>query len=165
MIRSIIFFVSFLFLVTFSHAQKAVEGFQWYHPEADAKAEIAKAVKQAKKEHKHVILQVGGNWCIWCKRLHNLMDSNATVHNYLDSNFILVPVNYSKENKNLEVLKTLGYPQRFGYPVLVVLDEKGNRLHTQNSGYLEEGKRHSPAKVLEFLKHWSPAALDPKNYK
>jgi hypothetical protein len=28
----------------------------------------------------------------------------------------------------------------------------GRRLHTQNSGYLEEGKGHSKAKGMEFFK-------------
>ena len=50
-------------------------------------------------------------------------------------------------------------------PVFVILDKNGNRIHTQNSAYLEEGKGHSPKKVLEFLKHWSPASIDPKSYK
>jgi len=49
-------------------------------------------------------------------------------------------------------LSGLGYPQRFGFPVFVVLDDKGNRLHTHNSDYPEEGKYHSKEKVLEFLK-------------
>ncbi len=37
-----------------------------YNPDADAKADIAQAVKQAKAEGKNVLLQIGGNWCPWC---------------------------------------------------------------------------------------------------
>jgi len=33
-----------------------------YDPMADAKKEIADAVKKAKAENKHVFIQVGGNW-------------------------------------------------------------------------------------------------------
>ena len=33
-----------------------------YNPSADAKADIQKAVAQAKLESKHVLLQIGGNW-------------------------------------------------------------------------------------------------------
>jgi hypothetical protein len=74
-------------------------------------------------------------------------------------------VNYSKENKNPDILADLGYPQRFGFPVLVILDGNGNRLHTQNSAYLEQEKAYSMETVIEFLKQWTPAALDPENYK
>jgi len=74
-------------------------------------------------------------------------------------------LNTSRENKNSDILADLCYPQRFGFPVLVVLDAEGKRLHTQNSAYLEQEKSYSPEKVFEFLKHWTPAAIDPKNYQ
>jgi hypothetical protein len=62
-------------------------------------------------------------------------------------------------------LKDLGFPQRFGFPVFVILGADGNRLHTQNSAYLEEGKGHSVEKIKEFLEAWTVKALDPTNYK
>jgi len=136
-----------------------------YHPEADAKAEIAAAVKKAAAEHKHVLLQFGGNWCIWCLRFHDLVKGDADLTKALDDNYVAVHVNWSPEQKNEDILASLGYPQRFGFPVFVVLDAKGNRLHTENSSYLEEGNGHSKRKVMEFFKDWSPKALDPESYK
>lgn len=136
-----------------------------YHPDADAKADIAAAVKKAAASHKNVLLQLGGNWCIWCIYFNDLVKNDAELDKYLRANYVVVHVNYSPENKNEQVLADLGYPQRFGFPVFVVLDDKGKRLHTQNSAYLEEGKGHSKAKVLEFFQNWSPAAIDPKSYE
>ena len=63
------------------------------------------------------------------------------------------------------MLASLGYPQRFGFPVFVILDGEGNRLHTQNSTNLEMGKGHSTQKVLNFFNNWSKSAIDPKIYK
>ena len=37
-------------------------------------------------------------------------------------------------------------------------------IHTQNSGYLEEGKSYNTKTVIGFLNDWSPKALDPKQY-
>ncbi|QXV66585.1 thioredoxin family protein [Mucilaginibacter sp. 21P] len=145
-------------------AQKA-DAPKIYNPAADAKADITSAIKKANAEHKNVLLQIGGNWCIWCLRFNNLVTTDADLSKYLADNYVVLHVNYSPENKNEKVLASLGYPQRFGFPVFVVLDGEGNRLHTQNSGYLEEGKGHSKAKVMEFLQGWSPAALDPKSYE
>ncbi|MCC8426133.1 thioredoxin family protein [Mucilaginibacter sp. UR6-11] len=136
-----------------------------YNPAADAKAEIAAAVKQAAASHKNVFLQIGGNWCIWCLYFNDLVKKDAELDKYLRENYVVVHVNYSPENKNEQVLADLGYPQRFGFPVFVVLDDKGKRLHTQNSAYLEEGRGHSKAKVMEFFHNWSPAAIDPETYK
>jgi hypothetical protein len=65
---------------------------------------------------------------------------------------------------NEEIMASLGYPQRFGFPVFIILDGKGNRIHTQSSGYLEQGKGYNTVLVNEFFNQWSPAALDPKTY-
>lgn len=136
-----------------------------YHPEADAKADIKAAIEKAGKEGKHVLLQIGGNWCVWCLRFNDKVNSNDTLKTALEKNYITYHLNYSKENKNEDVLASLGYPQRFGFPVFVVLDGKGNRIHTQSSGYLESGKGHGTEQVLDFFNQWSPAALDPKTYE
>lgn len=136
-----------------------------YNPAADAKADIEAAVQKAAKEGKHVLLQIGGNWCSWCILFHNKVSSNDTLKTALENNYVSYHLNYSQENKNEEILASLGYPERFGFPVFVILDGKGNRLHTQNSVYLEQGKGHSTSAVLEFFNHWSPKAIDPKTYK
>jgi hypothetical protein len=73
-------------------------------------------------------------------------------------------VNYSKENKNLPLLKELEFPQRFGFPCLVVINKDGKRIHTQDTSYLESGEGYDPKKVLGFLNSWSVKALDPSAY-
>ena len=78
----------------------------------------------------------------------------------------MLKLNYSKENKNLAVLKTLDYPQRFGFPVIVITDAAGNRLHTQNSWYLEDEKEsYDREKFVSFLNSWTVKATDPESYK
>ena len=134
-----------------------------YDPTSDAKVEISNAVKKAKKEGKHVFLQIGGNWCGWCLAFDKKVKSNDTLRKALEKNFVVYHVNFSKENKNLDILASLGYPQRFGFPVFVILDGQGNRLHTQNSTNLEIGKGHSTQKTLNFFNNWSQSAIDPKN--
>jgi hypothetical protein len=81
------------------------------------------------------------------------------------ANYIIAHVNYSKENQNLALLEKLQYPQRFGFPVFLILNEKGERIHTQNSAYLEKGDGYDKGKIVEFLTAWSKSALDPKQYK
>jgi len=135
-----------------------------YNPTADAKTEIQVAMNKALAENKHVLLQVGGNWCSWCIKFHKLINADQKLDSVLKANYVFVLVNYSPENKNLEILKDLEFPQRFGFPVLVVLDAKGKRLHTQDSGLLESGDGYDTKKVFGFLKGWGPVALDPLKY-
>jgi len=136
-----------------------------YNPYASVEKDVASALVKAKKENKHVLLQIGGNWCVWCYRFHDFVTTDTTLKDLLESNYVLYDLNYSKENKNLDYLKKLGYPQRFGFPALVVLDANGNRIHTQDSGLLEKGKGYDFDKVKSFLLNWAPSAFDEKKYK
>lgn len=145
-------------------AQEPVAKPKLYHPEADAKQEITNALAKAKAEGKHVFLQIGGNWCVWCLRFNKLVTENKEISTILKQNYVTLHVNYSKENKNAEVLASLGYPQRFGFPVFVILDTTGTRIHTQNSAYLESGEGHSAKLVSEFLQAWTPKAISPDTY-
>ncbi|NOU58227.1 thioredoxin family protein [Marinifilum caeruleilacunae] len=142
-----------------------VMGQKIYNPQADAKKDILEAVAKAKKEGKHVLIQVGGNWCPWCIKMHKYLHGEEEITKLLNDNYIFLEVNYSKENKNKEVLKDLGFPQRFGFPVMLVLDEQGNRLHTQSTGNLEKDKGYDFDRVKSFLYNWRPDALNPAHYK
>lgn len=133
-----------------------------YNPTADAKADIASAVKKAQNEGKNVLIQVGGNWCPWCIRVHKFMDDDAEIKSYVAANYVFILVNYSKENKNEEVLKSLGNPGRFGFPVFVVLNSKGETIHIQDSSFLEDGKSYSKNKIMGFLKQWTVQAVGSK---
>jgi len=135
-----------------------------YDPKADAIADLIKAIEKAKVEGKHVFVQVGGNWCPWCVKFHGLTDTNAVVKAALEKNFVVVRVNYSKENKNEAALEQLEFPQRFGFPVFVILNGDGKRIHTQSSGYLELGKGYDEKAVVDFLKAWTPEAVNPASY-
>ena len=74
-------------------------------------------------------------------------------------------LNFSKENYNLPTFARMGYPQRFGFPVFIILDGEGKQLHVQNSSYLEKEQSYDRDKVFGFLEDWSPLALDPSRYK
>ena len=136
-----------------------------YNPQANALADVDAAAAKAKKENKHVLVQIGGNWCVWCIRFHNLVNDTPELKKFLEDNYETVLVNYSPENKNVPFLEKYKYPSRFGFPVFLVLDGDGKLLHTQNSGYLEDGKGHSVSKILDFLKNWNYGALLPENNK
>lgn len=125
-----------------------------FDPKADAAKDIAAGVARAKKEKKRVILDVGGEWCIWCHRLDDLFTTNADVMRLLAAKYVVVKVNFSPENKNEAVLSK--YPTISGYPHLFVLDADGKLLHSQDTGLLETGDHHDPDKVITFLKKWAP---------
>ncbi len=139
--------------------------FKLYHPEENAEAGLKKAISAAKAAGKHVFVQIGGNWCIWCARFHEFTTTDKQLDSLINANYVVYHVNYSKENNNKALLAKFDYPQRFGFPVFVVLDGNGKRIHTQDSGLLEEGKGYDRRKVSTFFENWAPKALAPEQYK
>jgi len=136
-----------------------------YNPTADAAKDIEAAVKLAKEQQKHVLIQIGGNWCPWCIKVHKFLAENALLDSIMKADYIFVLVNYSKENRNYDILKKFEYPQRFGFPVFIVLDGDGKRLHTQDSGFLEKEDSYDLKKMKIFLLTWNKGALNPGKYE
>lgn len=132
-----------------------------YHPESNASKELEDAIAKAKKDGKYVLIQAGGNWCKWCIEFHRFCNADIQLDSLIKRNFVWYHLNYSKENKNEAIFKQYRFPQRFGFPVFVILDQNGDLIHTQNSAYLEDGKSsYDKEKVIEFLSSWSPDVFE-----
>ncbi len=130
-----------------------------YDPKSDGDAQIVAALATAKAEHKNVLLMLGANWCIWCHRLHSAFENEPSVKKALRDNYVLVLVDSNWRNgvkRNHAINLRYDNPLKEGLPVLVVLDPDGKKLTLQETGALEEGAIHSPAKVNAFLAQWAP---------
>ena len=156
---SILFLVAiFMFVTSVSGQTDAPKAI--YDETADAMAAIKEAAAQAKSQNKYVFCQVGGNWCPWCLRFADFVQKDTVVAKVLHDNYVYIHVNWSRANKNPEAMRHLGNPARFGFPVFVILDGNGTPLHIQNSSYLEKDKGYDTQKVVDFLRNWSPQAVN-----
>jgi thiol:disulfide interchange protein len=131
---------------------------QTYHSERSAAADIDRAIIEAQKTGKRILLDVGGDWCSWCRALDRLMQENPDVLRIRDRNFVTVPVYYSSENKNGQVLSH--YSKVLGIPHLFVLDETGRLLHSQHMIELQSNGNYTPEKMKEFFSKWSPPSAN-----
>jgi thioredoxin-related protein len=53
--------------------------FNLYNPYENVDSAIKAAEKIAAKEGKHIFLQMGGNWCIWCARFNAFTTSDKKI--------------------------------------------------------------------------------------
>ncbi|MCR5325938.1 MAG: thioredoxin family protein [Bacteroidales bacterium] len=139
-----------------------------YDPSLDQNVQIDQALRQAGSEGKFVICQVGGNWCPWCLRFADFINSDPEISGVINESFVYIHTDYSprefkndpaRKERSEKMMRRLGNPGRFGFPVFVVLDSKGRVLHIQDSSFLEEGNSYDKAKVLRFFRNWTPSAL------
>jgi len=128
-----------------------------YHPKENAAEKIADLIKQAQKENKNIIIQAGGNWCIWCLRFNNYVQNTPELKSIIDKNYLYYHLNWSPENMNEKIFAQYGNPgEEFGYPVFIILDKDGKQIHTQDSAVLEENSGYSLQKVKDFFNAWIP---------
>lgn len=154
--------IVFLLLISVNMLQAQEKKNKLYNPYENADSAITIVKKKAALEGKHILIQIGGNWCSWCIEFNRFTTTDKQMDSLLKADFVIYHLNYSKENLNKKLLEQFGFPQRFGFPVFIVLDNNGKQLHTQNSSYLEKDKSYNKEKVMEFFQHWNAKALDPK---
>jgi thiol:disulfide interchange protein len=124
-----------------------------YSETADPNADIAAALKQARREHKRVILDFGGDWCPDCQVLDIYLHQQPNLK-LLDEHFVLVHVWIGRMDAHVDVAKRYGIPLDKGVPALAVLSPSGTVLYAQKSGEFESMHQMTPASVTEFLEKW-----------
>ncbi|MCD1117000.1 thioredoxin family protein [Chryseobacterium turcicum] len=128
-----------------------------YDAKADAQADINKLIAQAKKEGKNIIIQAGGNWCIWCLRFNQYVQTTPELKKIVDENYLYYHLNYSPDNKNEKVFaKYININEQQFYPFFIILDKNGNKIHVQQSDVLEQDKGYSLEKTKAFFNQWAP---------
>jgi thioredoxin-related protein len=116
--------------------------------------DLTATISRAKAEKKNILIQVGGDWCGWCKLMSSYIESNEKVRNTILPNYLVMKVTENGDHKNAEFLAQ--YPSISGYPHLFVLDGDGKLLHSQDTSELEEGHGYNEPAYLEFLNKWKP---------
>jgi thiol:disulfide interchange protein len=127
---------------------------QIYPENADPKAAIAAGIAQAKREHKRVLIDFGGDWCGDCIVLDIYFHQPVNLA-LLEKNFVLVHV-FIKEtmDSNLELGAKYGVDIAKGVPALSVLDPDGHVIYAQKTGQFNDMRHMDPGSVNEFLNRW-----------
>ncbi|MDY0082808.1 MAG: thioredoxin family protein [Ignavibacteriaceae bacterium] len=144
--------IIFFLLLSFNLSGQNTNTHLKFDPDRNPFDDLKLTIEEAKQSGKRIILDVGGEWCIWCHRIDAFMQNTEGVKSLLEENYIILKVNFSKENKNEKFLSQ--YPAIEGYPHFFILEKDGTLLHSQNTGELEEDKDYSKEKFVEFLNKW-----------
>lgn len=123
-----------------------------YNTEEDGLAKIEELLVECQKQNKKLLIQIGGNWCVWCLRFNHLVTTDKELKKILDKKYIYYHLNYSPENKNEKAFAKYGNPgEKYGYPAFLILDKRGNILTTRKTEDMEESKGYNKEKVRKFL--------------
>jgi len=132
-----------------------------YDPKRDAAEDLQNAILEAERTHKHILLEVGGQWCSWCHTLDKFFQANAGLLNLRERNFVTLKINFSEENQNQDLLS--GYPEIIGFPHIFFLDSHGKLLQSQDTSVLENGKSYNLERLTSVLTKWGPPSRHRSN--
>jgi thiol:disulfide interchange protein len=144
-------------LVLISAAVARPSGRNIYPDPAQARTDIAAALKTAAATHKRVLLDFGADWCGDCivldMYLHN--EQNRPL---LDANYVLVHINVGELDENLDIAARYQAPVEHGVPEVAVLSETGKLLYSSKTKELELAVQRSDiSAVTRFLIQWKPS--------
>jgi thiol:disulfide interchange protein len=124
-----------------------------YSETANPKADIAAGLAKARRQHKRVILDFGGDWCPDCQVLdiYFRQQPNAAL---LDKHFVLVHVWIGHMDRNIDLAAKYGVPISKGVPALAVLAPDGKVVYSQQTGQFNNMSHMESASVREFLEKW-----------
>mgnify|MGYP000486279140 CR=1 FL=1 len=147
-------FVTVLLIATSAAADnKLIPDYsQHYDPKRDPFADGREAIVNAQATQRRILIELGGNWCAWCKKMDRFISENKIVKTKLYENFVVLKVNVSDENDNHEFLST--FPQTFGYPHFFVTESDGSVLYSKDTVELLESGQYSEQRFLEFIERW-----------
>ena len=156
--KHLLLIISLVFLtskISFSQEQNIHKVKYIFDPKNDAKADVEAAVKEAAIDHRPVFLLIGGDWSYWSRLFYNTMDKEP-FNRLLAEKYIFLLINFSPSNKNEELLTSLGSPKYAGYPIIMLLNEKGNKIHCQNSDEFKiDTRNYDENRILDSLKSWA----------
>jgi thiol:disulfide interchange protein len=121
-----------------------------YSETANAAQDISAAVAQARREHKHILLDFGGNWCGDCQVLDIYYHQSPNAE-LLAKYFIVVHVNIGHMDANVNIAEKYNVPIRRGVPALAILNSNGKLLYAERE---KEFEHTSPSAITAFLNHW-----------
>jgi len=123
-----------------------------YSETADPASDLELATTLARSSNRRILLEVGGDWCVWCHLLDGFLAGDAKARDAMAASFIVMKVNWSPANRNKEFLGR--YPGISGYPHFIVLHTDGSFLASQSTADFEKGKSYNSRKLIAFAKKW-----------
>jgi len=123
-----------------------------YDPDRDAFEDGHAAIQLAKSTQRHVLIELGGDWCKWCHVMDKFFDDNPDIKAKLHETFVILKINVSDTNDNAKFLAA--FPKPLGYPHMYIADNNGSILFSKDTAeFLSQGQ-YSRQHFSEFIEQW-----------
>jgi hypothetical protein len=132
-------------------AQLPVVEMHPYDEKANADAAVDAAFARAKQSHKHVLIDLGGNWCGDCIVFANILRL-PEVKAFVDKHYEVAVVDVGRFNKNLQVPARFGITKRLeGVPAVLIATPEGQLVNAGHVAALADARHMTPQAIADWL--------------
>jgi thiol-disulfide isomerase/thioredoxin len=128
---------------------------QPYDEQANPDAAVAAAFDRAKKTHKRVLIDLGGNWCPDCIVLANFMQL-PEMRRFVEKHFEEVSVDVGRFDKNLQIPARFGFNTRLkGVPTVIIATPDGKMVNGDDVFATSDARHMTPQALSDYLARYA----------
>ena len=127
-----------------------------YDEHANANAQVAAAKARARRNHKLLMIDLGGNWCGDCRILSGTLDL-PELKAFVRTHYEVVTVDVGRFDRNLQIPAHYGITKRLeGVPSLLIVDPRTDRLlDAGQDAALADARHMSPQALADWVAQWT----------
>lgn len=124
---------------------------QPYDEHANADAAVAAAFDRAKKSHKRVLIDLGGNWCVDCVVLANFLKL-PEMQRFMAIHYEIVPVDVGRFDRNQQIPARFGVTEHLkGVPALLIATPDGRLVNGNDVFATADASTMTPQALAAYL--------------
>jgi thiol:disulfide interchange protein len=124
---------------------------QPYDEHADADKAVATAFNRARKSHKRVTIDLGGNWCVDCVVLANFLKL-PQMQRFMGAHYEVVSVDVGRFDRNLQIPARFGFTERLkGVPMLLIATPDGKLVNRDDVFATADAHTMTPQGLADYL--------------
>jgi thiol:disulfide interchange protein len=124
---------------------------QPYDEHADADAAVAAAFERAKKAHRRVLIDLGGNWCVDCVVLSNFLKL-PEMQRFMAAHYEMVAVDVGRFDRNQQIPARFRITGRLkGVPALLIATPDGKLVNGDDIFATADASSMTPQALANYL--------------
>ena len=124
---------------------------QPYDEHANADAMVAAAFDRARKSHKRVLIDLGGNWCVDCVVLANFLKL-PEMQRFMAAHYEMVSVDVGRFDRNQQIPARFGITGRLkGVPALLIATPDGELVNGDDVFATADASTMTPQALAAYL--------------
>lgn len=120
----------------------------------DFEDELADALAQAREQNKQVLIEFGGDWCIWSKRMERVL-AKSDMDRLITDNFLFLRCYMGYDGEHYFPFDRIDEPNLKSVPYFILLNTDCEVVASSSTEQFEFWRFYRKGKLKKFLQRWA----------